>query len=268
MKNTLPNEINTELIQELMDFANQLAASCESIITTAFSKKTDFIMKEDNSPVTEIDQEVERVMRELITARYPEHGILGEEYDNIGLDRDLIWVLDPIDGTKQFASGHYGFGTLIALTYKRQPILGIINQPVTGERWVGASGMPTTLNGQTVTTRECEALEQAVLALSSPGYFTGDDVRPYQELEKSSCWSVYGGGCLAYGVLANGRVDMCLDASFEPFDYMALVPIIEGAGGVITDWNGDALTLDSDGKLLATGSMALHQKALALLKQG
>jgi len=265
MSKPLINELNPVKLQEYLDFAIQLAQDCAPIAKSAFRQGGAFIMKEDNSPVTEVDQAIERILREQIEIHYPEHGILGEEYDNVGLDRDFIWVLDPIDGTKQFASGHHGFGTLIALTYKNRPILGVINQPVTGECWAGAEGMATTLNGQPISVRQCHDIDQAVLAMSSPNYFTGTNLPRYQRLEAAACWSVYGGGCIAYGCLAGGLVDICLDANFDPFDYMALVPIVEGAGGVMTDWKGNSLTLASDGKLLASGSLALHQKALTLL---
>lgn len=257
---------NREL-QHAITFANQLADASGAIIREAMAAPPAFTPKADNSPVTEIDKKVERELRRLIEATYPSHGILGEEYGGQALDNDYVWVIDPIDGTKPFIAGVPVFGTLIALTFRGSPILGVIDHPVTRERWVGADGIPTTLNGVPVRTRPCPDLAGAIISTSNPDLYGADGRPAFERLRAAAHWCLYGASCYAYGRLASGAIDVSIDEGFSPHDYCALVPVIRGAGGVVTDWNGDALTIRSGRRVLAAGSAELHAKALQLVRQ-
>jgi inositol-phosphate phosphatase/L-galactose 1-phosphate phosphatase/histidinol-phosphatase len=221
--------------------------------------------KPDLSPVTIADRATEMAMRRLIAQRFPEHGIFGEEFGRERPDAEFTWVLDPIDGTKSFISGVPLFGTLIALAYRGRPILGIIDQPISRERWIGAAGRPTIFNGTPVGTRQCPALAAATVFSTSPDMFRGDDAAAHARVASAAKLVRFGADCYAYGLLALGFVDLVIEASLKPYDFSAMLPIVEGAGGVATDWQGAPLTLASDGRVLVAGDRRAHLEALALL---
>ena len=250
---------------EYIDLANRMADVAGAVVLSYFRKKVDVEDKKDSSPVTIADRQSEAIMRELIAQHAPEHGILGEEYGPERLDAEWVWVLDPIDGTKAFITGKPSFGILIALLHFGKPVLGIIDQPVTAERWVGASGRPTTLNGERVLCRPCDDLGKAALYATTPDMFHDADIKSWERLKRAIKLTRYGADCYAAGLLASGFVDLMVEASLQPYDYLALVPVIEGAGGVITDWQGGRLGLESDGRILAAGDARAHAAALELL---
>ena len=221
--------------------------------------------KPDNSPVTVADRAAEAAMRQLIAARFPEHGIIGEEFGPAREDAEFVWVLDPIDGTKSFISGVPLFGTLIALARRGRPILGVIDQPISGERWVGASGRQSTLQGRAIRCRPCLALKSATLFATTPEMFAGADRDAFSRLAGAVKLVRFGADCYAYGLLAAGFIDLVAEASLKPYDFCAMAPIVEGAGGVATDWRGEPLGLDSDGRVLIAGDAEAHHAALALL---
>ena len=205
-------------------------------------------------------------MRDRIARQFPTHGILGEEHENTRLEADHVWVLDPIDGTKSFVSGMPTFGTLIACLSEGIPQLGIISIPPTGERWIGLHGGPTTLNGAPCRTSGQTELADAILIHHHvPDAFDTAGRGTFESLSEQVGMRRFGGDCYAYGLLASGHVDLVLEMDLHPYDYMALVPVIEGAGGVITDWAGNPLGLHSDGHVIAAASAELHQKALAVV---
>jgi inositol-phosphate phosphatase/L-galactose 1-phosphate phosphatase/histidinol-phosphatase len=204
-------------------------------------------------------------MRELIERRFPEHGIVGEEYGRVNENAELVWVLDPIDGTKSFISGVPLFGTLIALTRGVYPILGVIDQPVSRERWVGAAGRPTTLNGAAIRCRGCPGLAPATLFATTPDMFRGPEAAAFARVSAAVKLTRFGADCYAYGLLATGFVDLVVEASLKPYDFCAVVPIVEGAGGIATDWRGARLGLSGDGRVLVAGDRRAHEAALALL---
>lgn len=246
--------------------AEALADAAGPIIRGYFRRKIAIDEKPDQTPVTIADRESEAAMRRLIEERFPEHGIIGEEYGRARADADYAWVLDPIDGTKNFISGIPLFGTLIALVHRRRPVLGIIDQPILRERWIGVAGRPTTLNGAPVRTRACAALGQATLFCTAPqGMFAGADAEGFARLSGAVKLTRGGADCYAYAQLANGFIDLVVEGGLKPYDYCALVPVIEGAGGVITDWRGRALDLGADGRVIACGDPALAAAARALL---
>ena len=245
--------------------AARLADAAGAAIRPYFRQPLAVDDKPDLSPVTAADRAAELAMRELIEAGFPEHGIIGEEFGRVREAAEFVWVLDPIDGTKSFISGVPLFGTLIALTRGGRPILGIIDQPISRERWVGAAGRATTLNGRAIRCRECTALAAATLFATTPDMFGGPDAAAFARVSAAVKLTRFGADCYAYGLLAAGFVDLVLEASLKPYDFCAMIPIVEGAGGIATDWRGAGLGLASDGRVLVAGDRRVYQAALALL---
>ena len=253
-------------IHKMLPLAQLMADASGEIIRRYFRSGVVVDSKADASPVTRADREAETAMRALIEAQFPAHGIVGEEHGNQRSDAEYQWVLDPIDGTRGFIAGYPLFTTLIALLYRGEPVLGIINQPILNERWVGISGQESTLNFKNVAVRDCRALGSAVLATTSVDYFTPEQAQKFSGLRKQCANTALGGDAYAYAMLASGHLDIVVDAGMKPYDFCALKPVVEGAGGVITDWKGKPLTLSSDGSVLAAATQELHAAALALLK--
>lgn len=226
-----------------------------------------FETKDDASPVTALDRAIEVRMRDLILATFPAHGIVGEEFGAERFDAEFVWVIDPIDGTKQFISGVPVYGTLIGLAHGGSPILGLIDHPITAERWVGAAGRRTTLNGREIATRACERLADALMSCSSPETIPPAERAGFERVRMATKWRLYGAGCYAHASLATGRVDLSVDSGgHREVDYCALVPVVQGAGGTMTDWQGRALTIQSGtSSLLAAGDPRCHGAALDLL---
>jgi histidinol phosphatase-like enzyme (inositol monophosphatase family) len=223
--------------------------------------------KADSSPVTEADRAIEESMRAVLRKACPNHGILGEEFGLSGQDARYIWVLDPIDGTKSFVSGVPLFGTLVSLLEDGKPVLGVIDMPMLGETWVGQIGKPTRFNGVPSHTSRNSRLESAALFATSPDQFTPQENCVFEELGRNCASRRFGGDCYSYGLLASGHVDLILEAELQPYDFMALVPVVSGAGGVITDWSGAPLTLVSSGQVLAAANPELHRAALEIVSK-
>ena len=257
MTGAAPGRISGDLV-----LANRLADAAGQIIRPLFRKAdVDAVDKADASPVTRADREAEAAMRRILAAEAPRDGIVGEEHGSERTGASRQWVLDPIDGTVSFLAGRPIFGTLIALLVDGWPVLGIIDQPITGERWTGAIGQPTRLDGRAVTTRRCRDLKDAVLATTGPHYFTADEGHAFMALAAKTHHRrlVMGGDCYNYGLLAAGHVDLVVEAGLKLHDYAALVPIVEGAGGQMCDWSGDPLnatTADDGGRVIALGDPA------------
>jgi inositol-phosphate phosphatase / L-galactose 1-phosphate phosphatase / histidinol-phosphatase len=245
--------------------AADLADAAGEAIRPHFRQPLAVTDKPDLSPVTVADRAAEAAMRRLIAARFPEHGIIGEEYGPERADAEFVWVLDPIDGTKSFISGVPLFGTLIALARQGRPILGIIDQPISRERWIGAAGHPTTFNGTMIRCRPCDALAAATVFSTSPDMFKEADAAAHGRVAKAAKLVRFGADCYAYGLLAHGFIDLVIEASLKPYDFSAMVPIVEGAGGIASDWRGKPLSLASDGRVLVAGDPNAHREALALL---
>lgn len=248
--------------------AHRLAEAAGAAIRPLFRGDWADERKGDASPVTEADRAAEAAMRAILEAERPEDGILGEEYGQTREGAGRQWVLDPIDGTISFMAGRPIFGTLIALVQDGWPVLGVIDQPIAGERWAGLVGQATTYNGRPVRTRTCASLDAAMLATSSPHYFSADEAEPYMALAAAVGRNakqgliVYGGDCYNYGLLASGHLDVVCEAGLKLFDYAALVPIVEGAGGTMSDWQGHPLDAGSDGSVLALGDPARLEDVL------
>ena len=250
-------------MQDFIKLANNLADEAGKIIKPYFRTSIDIETKNDESPVTIADKAVEKKLRTIIEERRPDDGIIGEEYGIKPSKNQYDWVLDPIDGTKSFITGRPIFGTLIALCENSVPILGIIDQPILNERWIGAKDQPTIFNGNIIKTRKCETLSKAKIASTDPHYIN-DDLR--KTLHDKSAFISWGGDCYSFGLLSMGGIDIIIEASTQNYVFCALPPIIEGAGGWIGDWSGKALNINSDGNILAVGDIALKDQMLELLK--
>ncbi len=252
-------------IAAAVELAERLAETARSTVLGYFRTGIAVDDKADASPVTRADRETEAAMRALIGEVFPDHGIFGEEYGAERMDADYVWVLDPIDGTKSFVIGKPLFGTLVALLHEGTPIIGVIEMAALGERWVGAVGRPTTMNGQPTRTRPCPSLADAWLSTTTPEMFANEDATAFARLRAGCRGAVYGADCYAYGLISLGSLDLVCEAQMKPYDYCALVPIVDGAGGRISDWCGRPLGLDSDGRVIAAGDPAAHARAVEAL---
>jgi myo-inositol-1(or 4)-monophosphatase len=254
---------------EFVAAAEAAAEAAGAVIRPLFRSTLLVEAKGDASPVTEADRGAERAIRALLAERLPEHGVIGEEYGTTRGDAEWVWVLDPIDGTRAFVTGRPLFGTLIALLHRGRPVLGLMDQPSTGERWLGVQGERTRFTGPlggAVGCRPCATLAEAELSCTSPDMFDAATAPRFAALKAAARRTTWGGDCYAYGLVALGLVDVVVDATMKPWDWAALVPIIEGAGGRCTDWSGRPLTLEGDGTVLALGDPALLPESTRLLR--
>lgn len=244
--------------------ANRLAEAAGAAIRPLFRGEWSEEQKADRSFVTEADRAAEAAMRAILEAECPGDGIQGEEYGLRNESAARRWVLDPIDGTTSFIAGRPIFGTLIALIEDGWPVIGVIDQPILGERWVGMVGQGTTLNGKPARTAPRRELGDAVLATTSPHLFTGPEVDHFMALAKAVAERkiIWGGDCYNYGLLASGHVDLVCEAGLKLHDFAALVPVVEGAGGTMCDWNGEPLHAVSTGEVLAIGDPARLEDVL------
>lgn len=267
--------LDDRAIDRFVDVANELADAAGGVIRNYFRKKIEVLDKDDLSPVTIADRAAEESMVTILMQNFPSHAVYGEESGWRCKEKhsDYVWVLDPIDGTKSFITGKPLFGTLIALLYKGQPILGIIDQPILKERWIGVSGRRTTLNGQEVSTRTCTDLSQAYLYTTSPHLFAGTSEDAFIRVRKKVKVPLYGCDCYAYALVASGFVDLVIESGLKPYDFVALIPVIKGAGGTITDWKGEELHWEASPEsqatgfnVVAAGNAKLHQQAVSSLE--
>lgn len=275
------NKPDEKELSDLAVFANELADTARKAILPYWrlsTLKVEHKFEEGrsecqvNSPVTIADQLAERNIRDMIEKRYPDHGILGEEFGSVRVDSKWLWVLDPIDGTKSFIAGKPLFGTLIALLYNGVPVIGIIDQCVLKERWLGVFEKPTTLNGEIVQcSRSVTSLSQSMLFATTPAMFApGYETTSFENVAKKCRYSNYGTDCYSYALVASGyEAHIVVEADLGLYDYCAIVPVIQGSGGVMTDWNGNPLTLKnhepSKGRVVACANSTLHEQAIQVL---
>jgi inositol-phosphate phosphatase / L-galactose 1-phosphate phosphatase / histidinol-phosphatase len=247
--------------------AHRLAEAAGAAIRPHFRALADTERKSDATPVTVADRAAEEAMRRLLSAEAPRDGVIGEEFGAHEGTTGRTWVLDPIDGTVSFIGGRPIFGTLIALLVDGFPVLGVIDQPILGERWLGASGKPTLFNGEEARTRPCRELATAMLATTGPHYFDDHQGAHFMALAARTDHKrmMMGGDCYNYGLLASGHVDVVCEAGLKLHDWAALVPVVEGAGGLMCDWSGDPLLAGSDGHVIALGDPARLEDVIAAL---
>ena len=250
---------------EFLDFAEGMLDVTGGLLLEASRSVPDVEFKADASFVTETDKLIEARLREMIEEKYPDHGIFGEEFEEKDIDAEFVWVLDPIDGTAQFIAGIPVFGTLVSLAWKGKPFIGLIDHPATSDRWAGVSGLFATRNGHPVSTKVCSGPDAAFVTCSNPDFMTKDEHSRFMRLRSIAPYVQYGGSCFSYGLLASGRTNIAIDAGFDPFDFYACAAVISGAGGVLTKWNGDEVSLDWSGGILASGDKDCHRKTIELL---
>jgi inositol-phosphate phosphatase/L-galactose 1-phosphate phosphatase/histidinol-phosphatase len=254
--------------KEIIAFAHTLADAAGEIVRHYFRKPITTETKSDASPVTEADREVETAIRKMIEAHLPEHGIFGEEHGRTNQQSPWQWVIDPIDGTRAFIAGYPLFTTLIALAHKGVPLLGVIDQAILRERWTGVHGSRTQCNGKDIFARGIVSLKQAVVATTSVPYcFNEQETAAFNWVKDNCAHVIVGGDGYGYAMLASGQIDLFIDSGLKPYDFCALKPVIEGAGGIITDWEGDPITIASEGHIVAAATKELHNQAIAILQQ-
>jgi inositol-phosphate phosphatase/L-galactose 1-phosphate phosphatase/histidinol-phosphatase len=258
---------DTAAFDAYLALASELADAAGAAIRPYFRTALTVDDKADLSPVTVADRAAEAAMRKLIGERFPEHGIIGEEYGREHDDAEFVWVLDPIDGTKSFISGVPLFGTLIALARHGSPIVGIIDQPISRERWAGAVGRETTHNGVPIRCRACPTIAAATIFATTPDMFNGADADAFARAAGVAKLVRFGADCYASGLVALGFADLVIEASLKPYDFGPMGPVVEGAGGIVTDWSGAPLGLHSDGRVVIAGDRRAHAEALALLNE-
>tara|TARA_B110000263_G_C15300768_1_gene507865 strand:- start:42 stop:818 length:777 start_codon:yes stop_codon:yes gene_type:complete len=255
----------TSNLEELLLFSHQLADESAEVIKKYFRKSLHIDDKDDESPVTIADKDTELKIRELIESKYPNHSILGEEFNNKNTDSEYLWVIDPIDGTRSFIAGHKDFGTLIALLHNEEPIIGIINCPMHNERWVGVKGRTSLFNGKKIQTSTVKDLKNSYVC-SSGLYLENNHFREgFEKIIKQSRYHRFGGDCYMYGMAASGLIDIVIEDTLKAHDYMALIPIIEGAGGKITDKYGKSIDLNSNGSVLVSANEELHHQLINII---
>ncbi|MGH8262852.1 MAG: histidinol-phosphatase [Steroidobacteraceae bacterium] len=253
-------------LDRALALANRLADAARTLAREYFRRPIEIEVKPDHSPVTPADRAIEQELRRLIREEFPSHSIQGEEF---GVEErgEWRWVLDPIDGTKSFICGMPLFGSLIALMEGDQAQIGIVEAPASAERWVGVRGRPTRLNGGLARTSTCTRLDRARIYTTSPDSFRGDEGRHYEAMSRKAGLRRFGGDCYSYGLVASGHCDLVVEAGLKPHDYLALIPVIEGAGGRITDWEGKPLGLHSSDRIIAAATEALSKEVIEALAQ-
>ena len=247
--------------------AHVMADAAAEITLPYFRTNLTIEDKTDESPVTRADRETEAALRRLINKAFPGHGIIGEEYGAENEDAEFVWVLDPIDGTVSFINGVPLFTTIVGVLKDGVPWYGLVDQPVLRDRWAGGAGAATTLNGALAKVRACESLDQASVYITAPDIFLDDELACVDRLSKAVKLRRYGGtDCYHYGMVASGWTDIVCE-KLSVYEFGAMVPIIESAGGVMTDWSGEALTGIEGRQVLASGDRRTHDAAVNVLTQ-
>ena len=259
--------MNNKVTNAHISVAVQAADAAREITLKYFRQPLEIVQKLDDSPVTVADREAEHLIREIIESAFPEYGFYGEETGQREIDKNWTWVVDPIDGTASFSTGKPTFGTLIGLCYKGKPQFGLVDLPALDDRWIGIKGKQTTYNGSPVQANQNNIrLAEATAYTTTPRMFNEDTMLRYHALADQCKFSVFGADCLAYGLLASGFTDVIVEADLKPYDFMAVAPVVEGAGGVISDWSGKAISLETKDQILATANPRLHKAALDALQ--
>ena len=247
-------------VNDVLDFSGKIALE-------NFRKIRDMSLKGDSSPVTKVDMEIEQYIRTRILEKYPNHKIIGEELDYVDGSENVTWYIDPIDGTRSFVAGKHDFGTLLAVVKEEELIGGVIDCPALGERWTSFRPQQTKANQTLTQCKAVEELNNAVMATTSSHEFGIKKWRAYQSLEQSVKVTTTGSDCYNYGLLASGYIDIVAERLTAPHDYLPLIKIVEGAGGIMTDWEGKKLAFDQRNVyVLASASSDIHELALKKLK--
>ena len=244
-------------------FFDRMAEAAREIALTYFRTDLPIDEKDDHSPVTQADREIETALRNMIREEFPEHGIVGEEHGAENEAAEFVWYIDPIDGTKSFAIGRPLFGTIIGLVHAGRPVVGLIDQAFTKERWFGVTGAFATHNGRRVKVAASRSLADARLYVGAPSTFRDESCfTGYERLCQTAKWTQYSGDCYAYGLLACGWIDLIVERDLKPHDVVGVVPIVSGAGGFVSDWRGRDVDAGTDGTIVAASSQELAERAV------
>lgn len=249
------------------DFFAQAAEVSRRIALRYFRREIPVSNKEDNSPVTEADREIEQNLRALIGEAFPGHGIIGEEYGEQDTGAEFVWVIDPIDGTKSFITGRPQFGTIIGLMHEGKPVVGLIEQAFTGERWFGVADRFASHNGKPIRIARPRTLKEARLSTGPFSMFDGGQMENYMALCRGVRCAQFNGECYAYGLLAMGWFDVVIERNLQIHDVAGVVPIVSGAGGFVSDWSLNPVTLDFSGSIVAASSRDLALEAVGAFKE-
>lgn len=249
----------------VLENAHLLARSAAKTALSYFRQDIAIDIKGDDSPVTVADKQIEREVRDVLNERFPDHAILGEEYGAGDLTNENVWVVDPIDGTRSFISGHPLFGFLLAHMKSGQCELGLISMPVLGELFVGQRGKGATLNGDPIKTSGQTKLKEAIVSINEGEKLIENEAKALAQLLKAGHTRRFGYDCYPHALLAAGQIDVVVDYDLKPFDYLPLAGVIEEAGGIITDWNGEPLNYASDGRVVSAATPELHREMISLL---
>jgi len=252
--------------REFAGFFDRMADAAGEIALRYFRGDLAIEEKDDHSPVTQADREIEARLRRMIREEFPAHGIVGEEQGSENDGAEFVWYIDPIDGTKSFAIGRPLFGTIIGLAHAGRPVAGLVDQAFTKERWFGIGNDFATHNGRRVKVAAPRELKDARLYAGSPATFRDhESYRGYEALCRAAKWTQYSGDCYAYGLLASGWIDLVVERDLKPHDVVGVVPIVSGAGGHISDWTGRDVDAGTDGTVVAASSKELAMQALGVI---
>ncbi len=255
-------------ISNLLKFANSFADSSRAILKKEFLRPLDIEKKKDGSFVTNIDKKIERLFRNSLKKKFPSHGIIGEEFGFDNKKSEFVWVIDPLDGTHNFIAGKPLFGTLICCLQNNKPILGIIDIPILENRWFGGKGLGVKLN-----KKKCKKFSKkkkfSELIVSSTSLLMFEDKfeKKIKNIYKNVGFPIFGSDCYSYGLLLSEKIDLIIEANMKPWDYLAQVALIKEHGGIISDWEGNELSLKSDGKVIASIEKKHHKKALEFINK-
>ncbi|NOD88310.1 MULTISPECIES: inositol monophosphatase family protein [unclassified Ruegeria] len=249
----------------LKEHAIQMADIASSSAMRFFRGSLGVEFKLDESPVTQADKAVEAEVRSYLNQHFPEHGVFGEEHGQEAGDGRHMWVIDPIDGTRSFLSGHPLFGFLLAHLVDGQPQLGLVGMPALNEVYVGVIGEGAALNGEPIRTSQQKRLDQSILYVNEGDKIHRDHLDLFNRLMQAGQTRRFAYDCYPHALLAAGHVDAVVDYDLQPYDYLAVAPLIAAAGGVMTDWQGRALTLESDGAVVSAATPDLHADLLKLI---
>ncbi|NSY41600.1 inositol monophosphatase family protein [Leisingera sp. ANG59] len=248
------------------DHAIRIAGIAAEAARGYFRSRLGIEFKADESPVTQADKAVESEVRAYLEQHFPDHGIFGEEHGFDGADRENVWIIDPIDGTRSFLSGHPLFGFLLGFLQGGVPQLGVIGMPALGETFLGQRGQGATLNGQPIHASAQTRLMQAILYVNEGDKIHCDFPELFNRLMQAGQTRRFAYDCYPHALLAAGHVDAVIDYDLQPYDFLPVSAVVEAAGGVITDWQGNPLGLGSDGRVIAAATPQLHAEMLALIE--
>lgn len=252
----------------LVAAAKEIAMIAAGTAMNYFRKTLDVELKGDHSPVTIADRQVEREVRDYLAANFSDHSILGEEYGSGDLSNEHVWVVDPIDGTRSFISGHPLFGFLLAYVRHEQVQMSMVSMPALGELFLGQPGKGATLNGASIQTSATTRLAEAILYINEGDKLFKHESAVHARLAEAGHTRRFAYDCYPHALLAAGHVDAVVDYDLKPFDFLPLLGVVEAAGGVMSDWDGNALTFHSGGKIVSAATPELHRELLDLLAAG